>query len=89
MATVRKDGTNQSPSLGIAAPYNSRSTTFFCADQNNTKRYSWRIDLLEAVAAYANSRLHAITAQVLVLASGKERITSYQVKMRLRCFQDY
>ncbi|MFS7943156.1 putative serine aminopeptidase, S33, alpha/Beta hydrolase [Helianthus anomalus] len=34
----------------------------------------WRIDLLESTAAYANSRLHAVTAQVLVLASGKDNL---------------
>ncbi|GJS25032.1 acyltransferase-like protein, chloroplastic isoform X1, partial [Tanacetum coccineum] len=28
----------------------------------------WRLELIESAAAYANSRLHAITAQVLVLA---------------------
>ncbi|KAL4565279.1 hypothetical protein LXL04_029367 [Taraxacum kok-saghyz] len=34
----------------------------------------WRIKLVELAAAYANSRLHAITAQVLVLASGKDNL---------------
>ncbi|KAI3690044.1 hypothetical protein L2E82_48019 [Cichorium intybus] len=34
----------------------------------------WRIKLVESAAAYANSRLHAITAQVLVLASGKDNL---------------
>ncbi|CAH1453429.1 unnamed protein product [Lactuca virosa] len=34
----------------------------------------WRLKLVESAAAYANSRLHAITAQVLVLASGKDNL---------------
>ncbi|MFS7926901.1 hypothetical protein Hanom_Chr04g00302601 [Helianthus anomalus] len=29
---------------------------------------TWKLKLVESAAAYANSRLHAITAQVLVLA---------------------
>ncbi|KAJ0482525.1 putative acylglycerol lipase [Helianthus annuus] len=33
---------------------------------------TWKLKLVESAAAYANSRLHAITAQVLVLASGKD-----------------
>ncbi|KAK1419220.1 hypothetical protein QVD17_28382 [Tagetes erecta] len=33
---------------------------------------TWRLKLVESAATYANSRLHAITAQVLVLASGKD-----------------
>nr|XP_043630416.1 acyltransferase-like protein At1g54570, chloroplastic [Erigeron canadensis] len=32
----------------------------------------WRTALVKSAAAYANSRLHAVTAQVLVLASGKD-----------------
>ncbi|KAL8210008.1 hypothetical protein R6Q57_006740 [Mikania cordata] len=34
--------------------------------------FTWRLKLVESAASYANSRLHAITAQVLVLASGKD-----------------
>nr|GEY10363.1 acyltransferase-like protein At1g54570, chloroplastic [Tanacetum cinerariifolium] len=33
-----------------------------------------RLKLVESVAAYVNSRLHAITAQVLVLASGRDNL---------------
>ncbi|KAI3828700.1 hypothetical protein L1987_02809 [Smallanthus sonchifolius] len=32
----------------------------------------WRLKLVELAAAYSNSRLHVITAQVLVIASGKD-----------------
>ncbi|PWA77275.1 diacylglycerol acyltransferase [Artemisia annua] len=35
---------------------------------------TWRLKLVESAAAYANSRLHAITAQVLILASGKDNL---------------
>ncbi|KAK4797688.1 hypothetical protein SAY86_030014 [Trapa natans] len=34
----------------------------------------WRIKLLKSAAAYANSRLHAIRAEVLVLASGRDNM---------------
>ncbi|KAK3011155.1 hypothetical protein RJ639_011099, partial [Escallonia herrerae] len=34
----------------------------------------WKLKLLRSAAAYANSRLHAITAEVLVLASGKDNM---------------
>nr|XP_043630906.1 acyltransferase-like protein At1g54570, chloroplastic [Erigeron canadensis] len=36
--------------------------------------FQWRLKLTKAAAAYANSRLHVITAQVLVLASGKDQL---------------
>ncbi|KAJ0859478.1 putative alpha/beta hydrolase-1 [Helianthus annuus] len=35
---------------------------------------TWRLKLVQSAAAYANSRLHAITSQVLVLASGRDNI---------------
>ncbi|XP_035838425.1 acyltransferase-like protein At1g54570, chloroplastic isoform X3 [Helianthus annuus] len=35
---------------------------------------TWRVKLVRSAAAYANSRLHAITSQVLVLASGRDNI---------------
>nr|XP_043628515.1 acyltransferase-like protein At1g54570, chloroplastic [Erigeron canadensis] len=35
---------------------------------------TWRLKLVESAAAYANSRLHAIRAQVLVLASGNDKL---------------
>ncbi|KAL2517044.1 Acyltransferase-like protein [Abeliophyllum distichum] len=34
----------------------------------------WKLKLLKSAAAYANSRLHAIKAEVLVLASGKDNM---------------
>ncbi|KAH6817077.1 Esterase/lipase/thioesterase family protein [Perilla frutescens var. frutescens] len=34
----------------------------------------WRLKLLKTAAAYANSRLHAVKAEVLVLASGKDNL---------------
>ncbi|TKY61425.1 Acyltransferase protein [Spatholobus suberectus] len=34
----------------------------------------WKLNLLKSGAAYANSRLHAVKAEVLVLASGKDNM---------------
>ncbi|KAL4637357.1 hypothetical protein ACB092_03G071700 [Castanea dentata] len=34
----------------------------------------WKLKLLKSAAAYANSRLHAVRAEVLVLASGKDNM---------------
>lgn len=34
----------------------------------------WKLKLLKSAAAYANSRLHSVTAEVLVLASGKDNM---------------
>ncbi|XP_027114435.1 acyltransferase-like protein At1g54570, chloroplastic [Coffea eugenioides] len=34
----------------------------------------WKLKLLRSAASYANSRLHAVTAEVLVLASGKDNM---------------
>ncbi|KAG5549362.1 hypothetical protein RHGRI_014643 [Rhododendron griersonianum] len=34
----------------------------------------WKLKLLKSAASYANSRLHAVTAEVLVLASGKDNM---------------
>ncbi|KAK7258783.1 hypothetical protein RIF29_24370 [Crotalaria pallida] len=34
----------------------------------------WKLKLLESAASYANSRLHAVKAEVLVLASGKDNM---------------
>ncbi|CAL5194672.1 unnamed protein product [Lathyrus oleraceus] len=34
----------------------------------------WKIKLLQSAAAYTNSRLHAVRAEVLVLASGKDNM---------------
>ncbi|KAJ4968442.1 hypothetical protein NE237_015143 [Protea cynaroides] len=36
--------------------------------------FSWKMKLLKTGAAYANSRLHAIKAEVLLLASGKDNM---------------
>ena len=37
---------------------------------------TWRLKLVESAAAYANSRLHAITAQVLILARFLSSLTN-------------
>ncbi|MCL7024036.1 hypothetical protein MKW94_021561 [Papaver nudicaule] len=38
------------------------------------KTLVWKLKLLKSAAAFANSRLHAIKAEVLVLASGKDNL---------------
>ncbi|XP_010532193.1 PREDICTED: acyltransferase-like protein At1g54570, chloroplastic [Tarenaya hassleriana] len=44
----------------------------------------WKLKLLRTGAAYANSRLHAVKAEVLVLASGKDNmLPSQEEAMRL------
>ncbi|XP_059652628.1 phytyl ester synthase 1, chloroplastic-like isoform X2 [Cornus florida] len=58
----------------------------------------WRLKLIKSAAAYANSRLHAITAEVLVLASGKDsmlpsgdeaqRLSSSLQNCKIRYFKD-
>ncbi|XP_019187111.1 PREDICTED: acyltransferase-like protein At1g54570, chloroplastic [Ipomoea nil] len=35
---------------------------------------AWKLKLLKSASEYANSRLHAVTAEVLVLASGKDNV---------------
>ncbi|OVA15061.1 Diacylglycerol acyltransferase [Macleaya cordata] len=44
------------------------------ADIIPKKTLLWRLKLLKSAAAYTNSRLHAIKAEVLVLASGKDNM---------------
>ncbi|KAK4435282.1 Acyltransferase-like protein, chloroplastic [Sesamum alatum] len=45
----------------------------------------WKLKLLKTAAAYANSRLHAVKAEVLVLASGKDNmLPSRDEALRLR-----
>ncbi|XP_023537146.1 acyltransferase-like protein At1g54570, chloroplastic [Cucurbita pepo subsp. pepo] len=47
--------------------------------------FLWKLKLLESAAAYANSRLHAVKAEVLVLASGKDNmVPSRDEAQRLR-----
>ncbi|XP_006855419.2 acyltransferase-like protein At1g54570, chloroplastic isoform X2 [Amborella trichopoda] len=45
----------------------------------------WKLKLLKSASSYANSRLHAVKAEVLVLASGKDQILpSMEEAERLR-----
>ncbi|WJX80201.1 mRNA-binding ribosome synthesis protein [Trifolium repens] len=58
----------------------------------------WKIKLLKSAAAYTNSRLHAVRAEVLVLASGKDnmlpsvneaqRLASSLKNCKVRIFKD-
>ncbi|CAK9137065.1 unnamed protein product [Ilex paraguariensis] len=58
----------------------------------------WKLKLLKSAADYANSRLHAVTAEVLVLASGKDnvlpsrdearRLSSVLQNCKIRYFKD-
>ncbi|KAG8648165.1 acyltransferase-like protein At1g54570, chloroplastic isoform X1 [Manihot esculenta] len=59
----------------------------------------WKLKLLNSAAAYANSRLHAVKAEVLVLASGKDymlpsadeakRLKSSLQNCNVRLFKDH
>ncbi|KAK8661320.1 hypothetical protein V6N13_052214 [Hibiscus sabdariffa] len=45
----------------------------------------WKMKLLKSASAYTNSRLHAVKAEVLVLASDKDRLfPSQQEALRLK-----
>ncbi|KAL3645389.1 hypothetical protein CASFOL_010569 [Castilleja foliolosa] len=58
----------------------------------------WKLKMLKTAAAYANSRLHAVKAEVLVLASGKDnmlpsrdeawRLSSSLQNCKVRYFKD-
>ncbi|KAF8018011.1 hypothetical protein BT93_H3034 [Corymbia citriodora subsp. variegata] len=58
----------------------------------------WKLKLLKSAASYANSRLHAVKAEVLLLASGKDnmlpsreeahRLTKSLKNCRVRYFKD-
>ncbi|KAF8018013.1 hypothetical protein BT93_H3036 [Corymbia citriodora subsp. variegata] len=58
----------------------------------------WKLKLLKSAASYANSRLHAVKAEVLLLASGKDnmlpsqdeaqRLTNSLKNCRVRHFKD-
>ncbi|XP_071933401.1 phytyl ester synthase 1, chloroplastic isoform X1 [Coffea arabica] len=60
--------------------------------------YTWKLKMLKTAAAYANSRLHAVKAEVLVLASGKDnmfpsedegrRLSDTVGNCNFRCFKD-
>ncbi|XP_071740804.1 phytyl ester synthase 1, chloroplastic-like [Rutidosis leptorrhynchoides] len=74
MAMVRSTGRNHMQTLS-ELPANIRNdlpslTSLARIVPKDT--LAWRLKLVESAAAYANSRLHAITAQVLVIASGND-----------------
>ncbi|KAL8196346.1 hypothetical protein R6Q57_025346 [Mikania cordata] len=76
MAMVGMDGTNQFLSLAQVFRNIIQDLPLFSVLTKIIPKDTlvWRLDLLASAAAYANSRLHAITAQVLVLASGKDNL---------------
>nr|BBB44442.1 xanthophyll esterase [Ipomoea obscura] len=43
-------------------------------DFNPKETLAWKLKLLKSASEYANSRLHAVTAEVLVLASGMDNV---------------
>ncbi|XAR52043.1 Diacylglycerol O-acyltransferase [Bertholletia excelsa] len=46
----------------------------------------WKLQITRSAAAYANSRLHAVKAQTLILSSGKDQLLPSQEEgERLRC----
>ncbi|GFQ01103.1 acyltransferase-like protein at1g54570 chloroplastic [Phtheirospermum japonicum] len=68
------------------------------SDVLTTETLSWKLDMLKSGTAYANSRLHAVKAQTLILASGKdqllpskeeaERLRGVLPKCEIRVFDD-
>ncbi|KAL8544329.1 hypothetical protein ACS0TY_004752 [Phlomoides rotata] len=58
----------------------------------------WKLEMLKSAAAFANSRLHAVKAQTLILASGQdqllpsrdeaERLTKVLPNCQIRVFED-
>ncbi|KAL6508142.1 hypothetical protein OROHE_021684 [Orobanche hederae] len=68
------------------------------SDVLTTESLRWKLDILKSGAAYANSRLHAVKAQTLILASGQdqllpskeeaERLRQLLPKCEIRVFDD-
>ncbi|MCL7050343.1 hypothetical protein MKW94_020641 [Papaver nudicaule] len=50
------------------------STVSVLADVWTRESLLWKLKLLEAASLYANSRIHAVKAQTLILASGKDQL---------------
>ncbi|KAG8385010.1 hypothetical protein BUALT_Bualt04G0177700 [Buddleja alternifolia] len=67
-------------------------------DVLNAETLQWKLNMLKSAAAYANSRLHAVKAQTLILASGEdqllpskeeaERLRKVLPKCEIRTFDD-
>ncbi|KAI3692046.1 hypothetical protein L6452_31855 [Arctium lappa] len=76
MATVEINNTNHSSSLWKSFGNLAEDVPLLSLLGRilNKDTLTWRLELVESAAAYANSRLHAITAEVLVLASGKDNL---------------
>nr|XP_023871395.1 acyltransferase-like protein At1g54570, chloroplastic [Quercus suber] len=64
------DGTG----LGLVLHHKALGKTIGFDDIIPRDTLLWKLKLLKSAAAYANSRLHAIKAEVLVLASGKDNM---------------
>ncbi|XP_047955609.1 phytyl ester synthase 2, chloroplastic-like isoform X1 [Salvia hispanica] len=64
----------------------------------NVETLRWKLNLLKSAAGFANSRLHAVKAQTLILASGQdqllpsteeaERLRQVLPKSKVRLFED-
>ncbi|KAK1419221.1 hypothetical protein QVD17_28383 [Tagetes erecta] len=76
MAMVKCYGRNHLESLcQLLAGFSKDLSLISVAPQMLPKdTFSWRLKLVKSAAAYANSRLHAITSRVLVLASGRDNV---------------
>ncbi|KAL3829445.1 hypothetical protein ACJIZ3_018247 [Penstemon smallii] len=44
------------------------------SDLFTTETLMWKLDILKSAAAFANSRLHAVKAQTLILSSGQDQL---------------
>ncbi|KAL9162817.1 hypothetical protein ABFS82_06G002500 [Erythranthe guttata] len=68
------------------------------SDALTAETLRWKLDMLKSAAAFANSRLHAVKAQTLILASGQdqllpsreeaERLRQVLPKCEIRVFDD-
>ncbi|XP_034706778.1 acyltransferase-like protein At3g26840, chloroplastic [Vitis riparia] len=47
--------------------------------------FLWRLKMLSSASAYANSRLHAVKAEILILSSGKDHFLSSQEEAERLC----
>ncbi|XP_017247512.2 phytyl ester synthase 1, chloroplastic-like [Daucus carota subsp. sativus] len=68
------------------------------SDVLSAKTLLWKVKLVSSASAFANSRLHAVKAQTLILSSGKDRLLPSQEEAErlkkilpiceIRCFDD-
>ncbi|XP_047082741.1 phytyl ester synthase 1, chloroplastic-like isoform X2 [Lolium rigidum] len=76
MASIQNDLSLQESLQKFLDGFNSMQTlTYGTGDIIRMDNIVWKLKLLKSGAAYANSRLHAVQAEVLLLASGNENLS--------------